>query len=251
MTCPIKKDLILQLLRQVENHHNVRILFAVEAGSRTWGFSTPESDYDVRFVYAHSPDWYHSVEGRSDVIECGASGGVDLSGWDVQKALRLFCNSNPGFIEWIHSPTTYIESGQFRQNALKILPKIYSPEKGVYHYRSMAKRAYAEHVMRDVLNSVLRWDTPDRAVTPELQCIIDLVQKRVDEPTVEFVEKDKILLNFIETELLTKVVFEKETISEGEKLRSLNNLFRSILAEDAMQKYGSSFFNDYALIYQG
>ena len=62
-------------LRAIEEEHDVRVLFAVESGSRAWGFPSPNSDYDVRFIYAHPREWYLSLdlEERRDVVECEIS----------------------------------------------------------------------------------------------------------------------------------------------------------------------------------
>ena len=131
-------------LRRVEEEESVRIILAIESGSRAWGFASPNSDYDVRFIYVRPKEWYLRVdlEEQRDVIEYPIVDDIDLNGWDVRKALRLFGKSNPAFIEWIQSPITYIENGDFRKNALAALPSVYSVEKGLYHYRSMAKTNY-------------------------------------------------------------------------------------------------------------
>lgn len=135
---------VLRRLANAEAEHGVRILFAIESGSRAWGFASPNSDYDVRFVYMHEPAWYQAVdfEERRDVIEYPIVDDIDLNGWDVRKALRLFWKSNPAFVEWVQSPITYLERGGFRAAALRALPAVYTPIKGVYHYRSMAKTNY-------------------------------------------------------------------------------------------------------------
>lgn len=144
---------ILKRLRSAEAEHNVRILLAVESGSRAWGFASPNSDYDVRFIYVREKQWYQSVdlEERRDVIEYPTIDDIDLSGWDVRKALRLFWKSNPAFVEWIQSPITYIDGSIFRHGALALLPEIYSPEKGIFHYRSMAKTNYRGYLREPVV----------------------------------------------------------------------------------------------------
>lgn len=95
------REEIMRRLAAVEEERDVRILFAVESGSRAWGFASPDSDYDVRFVYAHKPSWYLSIdlEKRRDVIEYPITDEIDLTGWDVRKALWLYAKSNPAFIE--------------------------------------------------------------------------------------------------------------------------------------------------------
>ena len=138
---------IMRRLAHAEAEHGVRILLAIESGSRAWGFASPDSDYDVRFIYAHEPRWYQSIdlEERRDVIEYAIVDDIDLNGWDIRKALRLFWKSNPAFVEWIQSPIRYIECGPFGAHARGLLPTVYSVESGMYHYRSMAKtteRAY-------------------------------------------------------------------------------------------------------------
>jgi uncharacterized protein len=144
---------ILRRLTKTEEEHGVRMLFAVESGSRAWGFASPNSDYDVRFIYAREPSWYQAVdlEERRDVIEYAIVDDIDINGWDVRKALRLYWKSNPAFVEWIQSPITYVEKSVFRSGALSILPTIYAPEKGIYHYRSMAKTNYRGYLREEVV----------------------------------------------------------------------------------------------------
>lgn len=81
---------ILARLQRAEREHGIRVLLAVESGSRAWGFESPNSDYDARFIYANQPDWYLSVnlEDERDVIEYPIIDDIDLNGWDVRKALR-------------------------------------------------------------------------------------------------------------------------------------------------------------------
>ncbi len=145
------KEEIIRRLERAENEHNVRILLAIESGSRAWGFASPNSDYDVRFIYAHDPDWYLAVdlEERRDVIEYPITDEIDLNGWDLRKALRLFWKSNPAFVEWIQSPIDYINRGSFKADAFNALPKIYSVDRGIHHYRSMAKTNYRGYPRAD------------------------------------------------------------------------------------------------------
>ena len=98
------RDHIVSWLGQVEREEGVRILFAAESGSRAWGFASPDSDYDVRFIYAHPRDWYTTLTEARDVIERPLDDKlVDLGGWDVRKALRLHLKSNPVLHEWFAS----------------------------------------------------------------------------------------------------------------------------------------------------
>ena len=86
---------IVNRLEEIERSESVRILLAVESGSRAWGFPSPDSDYDVRFLYARPRDWYLSIDARRDVIECPIEDVLDINGWDIRKALHLLLKANP------------------------------------------------------------------------------------------------------------------------------------------------------------
>ena len=147
------RDEIMRRIRAAEDEHGVRVLLAVESGSRAWGFESPNSDFDARFIYANAKDWYLSVglEEQRDVIEYPIVDEIDLNGWDVRKALRLFSKSNPAFVEWIQSPIIYSEVGSFAARARALLPSLYSCERGVHHYRSMAKTNFRGYLKSDLV----------------------------------------------------------------------------------------------------
>lgn len=96
-------------LAELEQRECVRILLAVESGSRAWGFPSPDSDYDVRFLYARPRDWYLAIDMRRDVIECPIEDVLDINGWDIRKALQLLLKANPVLFEWLVSPVCYRE----------------------------------------------------------------------------------------------------------------------------------------------
>ncbi|AQS84092.1 MAG: nucleotidyltransferase domain-containing protein [Acetobacter aceti] len=102
----IRKEIDLKL-SGIEREHAVRILFAVESGSRAWGFPSPDSDYDVRFVYVHEEGWYLSLTPGRDVIEQPVTEIWDINGWDIRKALNLLLKPNPVLVEWLSSPVHY------------------------------------------------------------------------------------------------------------------------------------------------
>lgn len=106
------KDTIQKELAQIEQTQNVRILLAVESGSRAWGFASPDSDYDVRFIYVHPKDAYLRLQKHRDVIELPINDALDINGWDLTKTLRLLHKSNPTLFEWGASPIVYL--GQHR-----------------------------------------------------------------------------------------------------------------------------------------
>lgn len=136
------EDAIRDSLDQVERQHAVRVLFACESGSRAWGFASADSDYDVRFLYLHAPDWYHAVdlEDKRDVIELPIDDVLDINGWDLRKALKLFRKSNPPLMEWLLSPIVYREVGPTAQRMRDLAATYYSPIGARYHYLRMAQR---------------------------------------------------------------------------------------------------------------
>ena len=105
--CAGMHEIIRATLDRIEHEHDAHILFAVESGSRAWGFASPDSDYDVRFVYARPVDWYLSLREGRDVIELPIDGDLDVNGWDIRKALILLLKGNPALLEWLNSPIVY------------------------------------------------------------------------------------------------------------------------------------------------
>ena len=138
------EDSVRAALAQIGADHGIRVLLAVEFGSRAWGFASPDSDYDVRFIYSHPSDWYVSVTEPRDVIEVSLPGDLDIGGWDLRKSLRLFAKSNIALNEWLGSPVIYAEAPGFRHQLLQRLPQYFNAIAGLHHYRSMAEHALAE-----------------------------------------------------------------------------------------------------------
>ena len=125
-------------LARLENERNVRVLYACESGSRAWGFASHDSDYDVRFLYVHPSDWYLSVEDRRDVIEEPLTDELDVSGWELRKALRLLRKSNPPLLEWLKSPVVYQHDPVFTGEFNALSERFYSPRRCFAHYLHMA-----------------------------------------------------------------------------------------------------------------
>jgi hypothetical protein len=129
---------VRDVLAQVETERRVRVLFACESGSRAWGFESRDSDYDVRFLYVHQRDWYLSVEARRDVIELPIAEDLDVSGWDLRKALGLLRKSNPPLLEWLKSPIVYACDPAFLAAFNELAAEFYSPRRCFAHYLHMA-----------------------------------------------------------------------------------------------------------------
>lgn len=145
------KDIILRELKKIEEYENVKIIMAIESGSRAWGFASPDSDYDVRFIYVRKEEDYLKLEKTRDVIEWKLDDELDINGWDIKKALQLLHNSNPTVFEWCASPIVYWETEEFAW--LKdILPQYFSVKKSLYHYWHTSETHYKTHLLSDEVN---------------------------------------------------------------------------------------------------
>ena len=103
------EQLIHSRLIEIEAKNAIKIVYACESGSRAWGFPSANSDYDVRFIYIRPVDWYLSIYEKRDVIEYPIDEQLDISGWDLKKALQLLRKTNPPLLEWLGSPIVYLE----------------------------------------------------------------------------------------------------------------------------------------------
>ncbi len=250
----IKKQMVT-LLAEIEKKEDIHIFYACESGSRAWGFPSADSDYDVRFLYVHPRDWYLSLDEGPDVIERPIDDKIDISGWDLKKALELFRKSNPPILEWLQSPIIYLEKSTIAQHMRKLLPEFYSPIACLYHYLHMAQRNFREYLKGDtvwikkyfyVLRPILacRWIEADLGPVPmEFKTLVDrtvnsksvkvaisdLLKRKQSGEEFDRAPQIPVLSNFIESALerLEKQKFGmKKSKGDTEKL---NRLFRSCL----------------------
>jgi predicted nucleotidyltransferase len=257
-------------LRKAEAQHGVRVLLAVESGSRAWGFASPNSDFDARFIYVNRTGWYLSVglEEQRDVIEYPIVDDMDINGWDLRKALRLFRNSNPGFVEWIQSPIVYESSTSFHARARELLPVVYSIVRGIHHYRSMAKTNFRGYLQADqvplkkyfyVLRPLLavRWLERHRQPAPIefhrlletvdgepglAAAIDDLLTLKRQSPELGLSPQVLPIQRFIEQELDRIEGLELPANDRPEVEPLLSALFRDVLRETWEQAPGAADF---------
>lgn len=246
-------------LADVEATDGVRVLLAVESGSRAWGFPSKDSDYDVRFVYIHPPDWYLAVdtEMHRDVIERPIVDEIDLSGWEIRKALLLFAKSNPPLLEWLSSPLVYKDTDALAPRLRELLPTYYAPNASLYHYLHMAQRNFKDYLRGDVvwvkkyfyvLRPLLavRWIEQSRGPVPML--FTDLLATIPGEPDVVSAietlrnrkmageELDRgpaipIIGGFVAAEIARLEELHPERKVQYPGFEPLNTLFRTVLSE--------------------
>lgn len=183
------RERILGELAAVERELEVRVLLAVESGSRAWGMASDDSDYDVRFVYARPVADYLRLGGSRDTIEWRLDEVLDVTGWDLAKFLRLARGSNPTAFEWLSSPITYAEAPGFSR-VREAAAACFSPKASAFHYLGMERghdRAYLRgeevgakkylYVVRALLAA--RWCLEERTPAPML--LADLVDAKLPE----------------------------------------------------------------------
>lgn len=148
----IPKDRWAEVQRRldaIERDQRCSILFAVESGSRAWGFPSPDSDYDVRFVYARPADWYLSIYPGRDVIDTPIEDEMDVNGWDLRKALHLVLKSNAVISEWMESPIVYRRDAAALRQMRAFADRMLNPRALAYHYLHLARRQVAAKLSRD------------------------------------------------------------------------------------------------------
>lgn len=194
---------ITEKLAEIERTEQVTVLYAAESGSRAWGFASPDSDYDVRFIYVRRREDYLRLDPPRDVIEWQLDDVFDINGWDLQKMLRLLHQSNPTLFEWNSSPIVYRTSDYWQ----RISPQIatfFMDKAGLYHYLHMARGNFREYLKGDtvrlkkyfyVLRPVLaaKWIT-ERHCPPPMQ-FAELAGAMLDEaikPTVSALMQQKM-----------------------------------------------------------
>ena len=146
----ITEEIIPAKLREIEERENVRIIYCAESGSRAWGFASPDSDYDVRFIYVRPAEYYLKLDETRDVIEWQLDDTLDINGWDIQKALRLLHSSNPTLFEWCNSPIVYKTSPEWEEIST-LINHFFRIKAGLHHYLSTARKNYREYFRGDTV----------------------------------------------------------------------------------------------------
>ncbi len=174
------KQEIDEQIKSIEAQYAVTVLFACESGSRAWGFASPDSDYDVRFIYSQQKEHYLSIRERRDVIELPVNEILDVNGWDIRKALQLFLKSNGPLYEWLQSPIIYKEVTNFARELRKLMPDYFSLRAGCHHYLSMTRNTFEY----DLQGEQVKLKRYFYALRPALACRWILERRTV--PPMEF-----------------------------------------------------------------
>lgn len=213
------RNTVISKLKEIEERENIKILHCVESGSRAWGFASPDSDYDVRFIYVRPKEFYLRLDKTRDVIEWQLDDTLDINGWDIQKALTLLHNSNPTLFEWNSSPIIYKTTDEWQKIAA-VINRYFVAKSGLYHYLSTAKSNYREYLKGEtvrlkkyfyVLRPLLacKWILAEG--TPPPMLFSTLMDKYLDEELKPDVER------------LLEMKINSPEIGEGKRFNRVND----------------------------
>ena len=220
-------ELIQKKLKEIEEKENITILHCVESGSRAWGFASPDSDYDVRFIYARPLEYYLRLEKTRDVIEWQLDDTLDINGWDAQKALRLLYNSNPTLFEWNSSPIVYLTTEAWKRIS-SVMNGYFLSKSGLYHYLHTAKGNYREYLKGDTVKLKKYF----YVLRPLLACKW-IMEYNAPPPMLFSVLKDKYLDGALKAEM--ERLIDLKTVSPetktGKRVDIINEYIEHTMAE--------------------
>lgn len=230
---------ILKKLCASESEHGIKILHAVESGSRAWGFASPDSDYDVRFIYAHDMQWYLKLEKTRDVMELELNDVYDINGWDIQKMFRLMHSSNPTVFEWIHSPIVYTTHPIIAE-ITPLIDSFFSCKAGLYHYLNIAKAHYKGYICN---KNKVKLKKYFYVLRPLMAC--DWILAHQTPPPVLF----DSLLNEMEPDdelfiAIQKLISQKQKANEAEMIDHIPVLEEYIASEISSIKVSADIMKD-------
>ena len=218
-------DEIKKELANLENGGEIKILLAVESGSRAWGFESGDSDWDVRYIYVQRLDWYLKIDDLKDSQEEMLPNDLDLAGWELKKALKLFRKSNPPMLEWLRSPIVYLEQFSTAEKLREMSENYFNAKSCMYHYLSMARNNFREFLQKDSVKSKKYF----YVLRPVLAC--DWIKENNSFPPMEFqklvdsqVKDEKVKFEIAE---LLKRKMAGEELKEEPKIEILNDFLES------------------------
>lgn len=211
------EELVGLKLDEIEKAKEVKILYAVESGSRAWGFASPDSDYDVRFIYVHKKDYYLGLEEEKDIIDWELDETLDINGWDLKKALRLFYKSNTALFEWANSPVVYRTTKEW-EGIYQISQTYFCKKNAMYHYYGTANHNFHEYLQGELVN----YKKYLYVLRPLLAC--KWIEDKNCPPPVLFHTLAEEILDCEIKVLVDKLLAEKSKMKEADKGKRMERL---------------------------
>ena len=212
---------IINKLNEIEKKERVKIIYAIESGSRAWGFESIDSDYDVRFIYVRKKEDYLCLDEKSDVIELPIDEVFDISGWDIKKALKLLYKSNPSLLEWFASPIVYKETKE-ASYIREVISLYFSQKKSYHHYQKMAKT---------LLKYINKEKVPVKKYLYILRCILSsqYIVHNKKQPSIEIERLIECELPNELREDINKLLMIKKNSNEKKYVNRISSLDEFIL----------------------
>ena len=204
-------ETILQKLLELEQNEYIKILYACESGSRAWGFASPDSDFDVRFIYARKLNDYLGITDLPDNVGLPVNEVLDIGGWDIKKALKLFLKSNSTLYEWLQSPIVYSGDSIFADDLRKLMSQYFSLRSGANHYLSMAHNTLRDDLQADQVKLKRYF----YALRPALAC--QWIVERQTVPPMEF-EKLRVIITDNEVQNAIDELLARKTVTDEKAL---------------------------------
>lgn len=222
----IRKE-IVDALAEIEKRENVKVLYAVESGSRAWGVESTDSDYDVRFIYVRPKNDYLCLEEKRDVIEWQLDEVLDINGWDLKKTLVQFHKGNATLFEWANSPVVYKTTDAWKQIYENC--KVYFSEKvALYHYYGTANSTFKQYLQEERV----KYKKYIYALRPLLAC--KYIEENHAIPPVKFEELLKQNLDtnlFTEMEKMLKIKAQSDEKDLNAKMPIIQNYIETEIAK--------------------
>jgi predicted nucleotidyltransferase len=150
-------DTLAREFARIEATHDCHILFAIESGSRAWGFASPDSDWDIRFVYAVPPRRVVTLQPPRDVIEEMLPGDLDISGWRSDKAITLLLKGNCTLREWLASPIVYRDADGAMAGFRDLARALDARHAAFFHYRALMVSIWDHYIAGKASFSLKRY----------------------------------------------------------------------------------------------
>lgn len=211
-------ELIMMKIKEIEEKENIKVLHVIESGSRAWGFASPDSDYDVRFIYARNKDFYLSLRETKDYIDWELNEVLDINGWDIKKALQHLHKSNATLYEWANSPVVYYTTDIWKELYDSVAMKYFSVKACMYHYYGTANKNYHEYLLDDMV----KYKKYFYVLRPILAC--KWIEEKKCPPPVLFDDLFNSVLEDDMKEAVKDLLAKKVTMSESDKAPRIDKI---------------------------
>jgi uncharacterized protein len=246
---------IIKKLRHYEKKYHITILYACESGSRAWGFESPDSDYDIRFVFARDIKEYLSLIKIKETLDFAIENDLDFNGWDLKKFLFYIYKSNSILFEWLQSPVVYHDRDNFKKNMTRLMAHYFRPRPCLHHYLGLTKQTFLHfgdakevklkkyfYVLRPLLAA--RYIFNNRAIPPmefhtliekvkEIEPLIPWIHRLVEQKKISgetaMIQRNGNIDTYVREELATLQSGTSEIRDEKRDLSQLHDFFISTL----------------------